>query len=205
MKKFAKLCLTLLIVVFATRVSYGQMKNSSAITHDTTLEKDAIELLVTPSNGKLGTRSYGIADIRNYPFVTEVPYCIHKGIIYIYIDQNADHTRNIDHDPRISFLLSDDQHSSIPHAEPRITLIGQAIKLTDKNELASAEVAYRQRFNYYDMFNGKIHKFVFYKLTVKRFRYNGGFGRAGWLNPKIINHDIESKPYWVDNRQPGHM
>ncbi|NJN46497.1 MAG: DUF2470 domain-containing protein [Candidatus Competibacteraceae bacterium] len=63
-------------------------------------------------------------------------------------------------------------------AEARLTLLGQATKISDRTQYRTDYLAkHPQAERYIDFAD-----FNFYRIQVERVRYIAGFGRMGWLN-----------------------
>lgn len=113
-----------------------------------------------------------------YPFGSVCPFVPdHAGRPVILISTLAEHTKNIDADPRVSLIVQpyvEDQHNA-----GRVTLVGNAVPLPDKGGLGPRYLRYLpQAEGYFAM-----HDFFFYRIEPVRIRYIGGFGKIHWIEP----------------------
>jgi putative heme iron utilization protein len=100
----------------------------------------------------------------------------HSARPVIYISRLAEHTKNIDADPRVSLLVRD--ANTVPQAGARLTLIGDAVRAT--GDLA----ALRARFLAYVPDAARLVElgdFSFYRIEPATLRYIGGFGAIHWI------------------------
>lgn len=117
--------------------------------------------------------------VEGHPFGSVAPFILdHAGRPVILISTLAEHTRNIDADPRVSLIVQ-------PFAEDmqvagRVTVLGRAVRLPDKDALAPRYLRYHpQAEGYFAM-----HDFHFYRIEPVRVRWIGGFGRIHWVEPE---------------------
>lgn len=113
-----------------------------------------------------------------YPFGSVSPFILdHAGRPVILISEIAEHTRNIDADPRVSLIVqpySDDMQTT-----GRVTVIGRAARLAEKDTLGPRYLRYfPQAADYFAM-----HDFHFYRIEPVKVRWIGGFGRIFWVDP----------------------
>ncbi|MDB5099481.1 MAG: pyridoxamine 5-phosphate oxidase-related, FMN-binding protein [Cyanobacteria bacterium RYN_339] len=135
----------------------------------------ARELLLTWRHGVLATLSL---DLPGYPFGSITPYALdHAGEPLILISTIAQHTKNIQADPRVSLTIHD-PHDGDPQAAPRLTWVADASPVAPEDAAANARyLAYfPDSAGYSDT-----HDFALYRLQLKRARFIGGFGRIYWL------------------------
>ena len=139
---------------------------------------EARTLLLRGNFGVLSTIS---VDVPGYPFGSVVPYCLDgKGNPVIYISDIAQHSKNIDHDGRVSIIIRADAVHDV-QAVARLTL------LADAEKLAPEEHGLKRRYlrffpsssDYY-----LAHGFYFCRLRVVKARYIGGFGDVYWFEPE---------------------
>jgi heme iron utilization protein len=135
---------------------------------------EARQLLHAHRYGVLSTLS---KKWEGYPFGSITPYLTdHDGSLLILISSIAEHTKNIQHDPRVS-LIAHAQNSAQIQTQGRITVLGDA-QAADK---ASAGKRYLRYFpeaqTYFAM-----HDFSFYRIVPKAIRYIGGFGKIHWVS-----------------------
>jgi heme iron utilization protein len=111
-----------------------------------------------------------------YPFGSVCPFVPdHAGRPVILISTLAEHTKNIDADPRVSLIVqpyAEDQHNA-----GRVTIVGDAVGLPEKDSLGPRYLRYLpQAETYFAM-----HDFFFYRIEPLRIRYIGGFGKIHWI------------------------
>ena len=138
-------------------------------------EQEARKFLRTTHSGVLSTHSARFAD---YPFGSIAPFILdHEGQPLILISTIAEHTKNIQANPRVS-LLAFDHLAMDMQASARLSLLGDAT-LADKQggALKARYLAYfPQAAQYFDM-----HDFLFYRIQIQQARYIGGFGKIHWI------------------------
>lgn len=134
-------------------------------------------------HGVLSTLSQRLA---GYPFGSVSPFILdHAGCPVILISDLAEHTRNIAGDPRVSLIVQ--PFSQDMQATARLTLVGEARRLPDKDALGPRYLRYfPQAEAYFDM-----HDFNFYRITPRRVRWIGGFGKVHWLEPEAYLSEAE--------------
>ncbi|NQV44284.1 MAG: DUF2470 domain-containing protein [Rhodospirillales bacterium] len=93
----------------------------------------------------------------------------------------ADHTRNLMEDARASLLFEETSRRANPQTGPRVTLSGKIRKITDAG-LAERFLARHPQAQLYAGFAD----FAFYRMTVERAHWVGGFARARWLPARRI-------------------
>lgn len=139
--------------------------------------KNARELLRKEYRGLLSTHSQAVA---GFPFGSVVPYCLDgDGLPLILISRIAQHTRNLQADPRCSLLVGERGADDV-QAAGRLTLLAQARPLSEDEVLQAAPGYYRcfpESSNYH-----RVHDFDFWRLEPVRWRYIGGFGAIHWLD-----------------------
>lgn len=92
----------------------------------------------------------------------------------------SDHTRNLAADPRVSLLFDGSAGYANPQQGPRVTLLGRAERDTDP--------ALRRRFlarHPAAALYADFADFAFYRVTMLRAHYVGGFARAVWLADRL--------------------
>lgn len=124
--------------------------------------------------GALSTISKRLA---GYPFGSVVPYLLdHQGWPVILISRLAEHTGNIDRDPRVSLLVSDP--GGDVQAGARLTLVGNAARSDDGLE------ALRARYLSYFPDAARLFAlgdFMLYQIRPLQLRWIGGFGDIQWI------------------------
>lgn len=135
---------------------------------------DARKFLYATHSGVLSTIS---ARLEGYPFGSIAPFVLdHGGNPLFLISTIAEHTKNIQADPRVS-LIAFDPASPDMQAGARLTLVGDAAIAPKDDSLRARYLRYfPQAEGYFDM-----HDFQFYRIAVKQARYIGGFGKIHWI------------------------
>jgi len=93
----------------------------------------------------------------------------------------ADHTRNLIDDNRASLLFEETSRRANPQTGPRVTLSGKIRKTRDE-DVARRFLARHPEAEMYAGFTD----FAFYRMTVERAHWVGGFARARWLPARRI-------------------
>lgn len=161
--------------------------------------KNARALLRAEKDGILSTHSL---DVPGYPFGSVTPYSLDKkGRPVILISDLAQHTKNIEADPKISLTITASTLSRDVQANARLTFLGDARKLEEDE--GDAKERYLRKFphakNYFSA-----HNFFFYVLELKRARYIEGFGKIWWVEPNEL--ELESVfNYAAEARVLDHM
>ncbi len=119
-----------------------------------------------------------------YPFGSLTPYIVTpQGQIAIYISHLAEHTKNIQADPKVALTISQLTDYQNPPALPRLTC------LADAQPVTQSDTHLRQR--YLQCFPDSqlildLPGFQFYFLILKRIRLVAGFGQARWLDAQQL-------------------
>ncbi|MGA8008341.1 MAG: DUF2470 domain-containing protein [Thiomonas sp.] len=148
----------------------------SETEHALELGKEARLFMRNHQNGVLSTLS---KRLDGFPFGSVSPYVLdHDGNPVILISTLAEHTKNIDADPRVSLIAHPCAEDM--QAAGRVTLIARAERLPDKTGFGARYLRYLpQAEGYFAM-----HDFHFYRLVVEDVRYIGGFGKIHWIRPE---------------------
>jgi len=88
----------------------------------------------------------------------------------------ADHTRNLASDDRACLLFEAASGLANPQTGPRVSLTGR-LQVTRDEGLARRFLARHPGAGMYAGFSD----FAFYRMTVERAHFVGGFGRASWI------------------------
>jgi len=118
-----------------------------------------------------------------YPFGSITPYIISaEGQIAIFISHLAEHTHNIQANPRVSLTIFDPKDATNPTAGARITCLAMAILAEDDMQL---------RKDYLNQFPDAeiiltLPGFHFYLLKLVKIRLVAGFGQVKWLMPEQL-------------------
>lgn len=113
-----------------------------------------------------------------FPFGSITPYLVdHDGSLLILISTLAEHTRNIEHDPRVS-LITHDQRDPRIQTQGRVTVVGNAHLVPDKEQVGARYLRhFPEAHTYFAM-----HDFSFYRIQPIAIRHIAGFGRIHWVN-----------------------
>ncbi|SCC91139.1 Pyridoxamine 5'-phosphate oxidase-related FMN-binding protein [Thiomonas sp. X19] len=157
--------------------------------HDLGLE--ARQFVRAHPNGVLSTLSKRLGGM---PFGSIAPFMLdHQGRPVILISTLAEHTKNLDADPRASIIAhpcADDAQ-----AAGRVTLVGRASRLADKDAPGSRYLRYLPEADgYFGM-----HDFFFYRIEVEAVRFIGGFGKIHWIAPADFAPPANS----LEQAEPG--
>jgi putative heme iron utilization protein len=146
--------------------------------------REARQLLRSQRYGVLCTLS---KKFDGHPFGSITPFLVeHDGSLLILISTLAEHTRNIQHDARVSLIAHDQSNTDIL-AQGRVTLLGTAHEVTDKIQAGARYLRYfPEAAAYFSM-----HDFSFYRIAPQALRYIGGFGNIHWIRAK----DYVAAPY----------
>jgi putative heme iron utilization protein len=117
------------------------------------------------------------------PFGSVVTYGLDgAGRPEFFVSTLAEHTRNLDADPRASLLVVEDTPAGAdPLAAGRVTLLGVVGEVTDPEERAAARAGYLVANP--EAFYVDYGDFRCLRLDVQAVRYVGGFGRMSWVDP----------------------
>lgn len=139
-----------------------------------TTARDARQLLRAHRYGALSTLS---KKFDGHPFGSITPYLVdHDGSLLILISALAEHTKNIQHDPRVS-LITHNQEDAHIQTQGRLTVVGTAALETERELAGKRYLRYfPEAQTYYDM-----PDFQFYRIVPQALRYIGGFGDIHWI------------------------
>ncbi|NIE66694.1 pyridoxamine 5'-phosphate oxidase family protein [Burkholderia sp. Ax-1719] len=128
----------------------------------------------------VGTLATHAREPQGFPYPTLLPFATdarHRPVILV--SRLAEHTRNLQDDPRAGFLVAQTSGEDVLSA-PRMTLIGR-FEPSD----AGADSTLARRYLRYHPDAARylaLGDFTFWTLHVERLRYIGGFGAMGWLD-----------------------
>ncbi|WP_034844074.1 HugZ family pyridoxamine 5'-phosphate oxidase [Endozoicomonas elysicola] len=140
---------------------------------------EARKLLLGEYHGILSTHS---KDVPGYPFGSVMPYCLDaNGCPIIQISTIAQHTKNIEENPRVSLIVSDTDTDDV-HTAGRLTWMGDAEKIEDPEEVAE------HYFNFFPQARNysNTHNFDFYRIKLVKARFIGGFGKIFWVKNELL-------------------
>jgi hypothetical protein len=123
-----------------------------------------------------------------HPFGSIAPYLVdHDGSLLILISTLAEHTKNIQHDPRVS-LITHNQEDPHIQTQGRITVVGEAVPVAERELAGKRYLRYfPEAQTYFAM-----HDFSFYRIVPRALRYIGGFGDIHWV--KAENYLVPLHP-----------
>lgn len=140
------------------------------------LNVEARKFLRSTRSGILSTHS---VRFEGYPFGSVAPFVLdHNCQPIILISTIAEHTKNIQLNPKVSLLAFAGEEDL--QAGARLTLLGEARKIFKEQDadLRARYLRYLpQAASYFDM-----HDFAFYRIHIHHARYIGGFGKMSWLS-----------------------
>jgi len=113
-----------------------------------------------------------------YPYGSFVTVAFDNGNPIFLISALAEHTKNLQRDPRASLLVAE-RGSADPLANGRVTILGPGTRVEE--DCASARAAFfaaHPNSSYYADFRD----FAFWKLQADYVRYIGGYGRMSWIS-----------------------
>ena len=158
--------------------------------------KHARQLLLKEYRGVLSTHSKSMP---GFPFGSAVPYCLsEEGWPLILISRIAQHTKNLQADPRCSLLVAERGVEDV-QANGRLTVLAEARKLTDAPAVDAAAERYYRYFPDAGDYH-RAHDFDFWVLQPVRWRYIGGFGAIHWLD-----HVALANPFAQADGSEGEM
>ena len=112
-----------------------------------------------------------------YPYGSFVTVAFDDGDAIFLISALAEHTKNLERDPRASLLVAEGG-SEDPLANGRVTMLGPCMRVEgDGGSARAAFLAAHPNSAYYADFRD----FGFWKLHVGSIRYIGGYGRMSWV------------------------
>lgn len=151
--------------------------------------RPARELLLKEYRGVLSTHSKSMP---GFPFGSVVPYCLDaEGNPLILISRIAQHTHNLQKDPKCSLLVGERGAEDV-QAVGRLTVLAEARKLEQAEAIDAAAERYYRYFpesrNYHSA-----HDFDFWVLQPVRHRYIGGFGAIHWIDQLTLANPFAGK------------
>jgi len=99
----------------------------------------------------------------------------------------SDHTRNLKADGRASLLFEQASRRANPQRGPRVTILGR-IRPTKTPEHARRFLAMHPDAEMYAGFGD----FAFYRMTIDRAHWVGGFAKAQWLSGRYVAGDKDA-------------
>lgn len=146
---------------------------------DSATKADRVRALL--SGARSGVLSTHALDPAGYPYGTVVPYALDgEGRPLVLVSALAQHSRNLQADPRASLAVADSAGASEAASTARLTYVCEAVRETDR---ARAAASYYARFPEARAY-GESLDFTFVRLDPVKVRYVGGFGDMFWLDGK---------------------
>ena len=113
-----------------------------------------------------------------FPYGSFVTVAFEDGAPVLLISRLAEHTKNLERDPRASLLVAE-SGSADPLANGRVTMLGVCRRVEGEGSRARAAfLATHPNAAYYADFRD----FAFWSLSVSSVRYIGGYGRMSWVS-----------------------
>lgn len=155
---------------------------------------EAKQLVFQKSSGVMSTLSH---NLRGYPFGSVTPYmCDEQGRIYFFISDIAQHTKNLNHDKRMSLTVFDAAEQGDQNEHGRVTIVGDGSLVSHEhadNLINKYVTLYPEAQSYRNA-----HDFNLWQLDAIRVRYIGGFGKIFWLEQ---NEWLQSSKQWDDEQE----
>ena len=144
------------------------------------------DLLLAERHGVLATLS---ARRVGWPFASVTPFALSDaGEPLLLLSNLAEHTRNVQTDPRASLLVQDSASLPDPQAGARVTILGR-IEAVPSAAASAAQQRYVARHpqaaDYLTMAD-----FQLYVLRVAEARFIGGFGDMGWIDGAVVRAQL---------------
>ena len=125
---------------------------------------------------KTGTLCTLAAELKGYPYGSFVTVAFDGGNPVFLVSTMAEHTRNLQQDPRASLLVAEGGADD-PLANGRVTLLGPCEPAGGGSARAAFLATHPNAAYYVDFAD-----FAFWKLQVESIRYIGGYGRMSWVD-----------------------
>ena len=131
---------------------------------------------------RLATLSTGLATADGWPYGSMVTVAIDQGAHPLLLMSGlSDHTRNLAEDSRASLLFLQPTRHRNPQRGARVTVMGN-IRKTNKSRHAARFLTMHPEAQMYAGFGD----FNFYRMSVERAHWVGGFAQAQWLDGKHV-------------------
>lgn len=106
-----------------------------------------------------------------------MPYALDgQGRPVIFVSDMAMHTQNMQQDPHVSLLITQEQASGDPLGAARLTLLGSAM-VVEAEEVKDQYLARHENAKFWQDYSD----FAFYRIEVVGVYFVGGFGVMGWI------------------------
>jgi putative heme iron utilization protein len=148
--------------------------NRSTVNADAFDARHARSYLRARHHGVLSTLS---KRIDGYPYGSVIPFVLdHEARPIILVSRLAEHTRNLEADPRASLVVRDDVDDV--QAGARLTLIGNAARIDCDPPLRSRFLRYEPRAR--QLLD--LGDFSYWRITPVTLRFIAGFGTIRWVS-----------------------
>lgn len=167
-----------------------------------TAAKHARELLLKEYQGVLSTHS---KTMPGFPFGSVVPYCLdEQGWPLILISRIAQHTHNLQKDPKCSLLVGERGAEDV-QAAGRLTVLAEAERVVENEAINTLAARYYRYFPEARDYH-RTHDFDFWRLKPVRSRYIGGFGAIHWLTDLVLAnpHAGEAERGMIEHMNQDH-
>ncbi len=131
----------------------------------------------------IGTLATHARQPQGYPYPTVLPFAPdahHRPMILV--SRLAEHTRNLQADPRAGFLVVHAPEGDVLNS-PRVTLLGTFEAVDPTPERVRRYLRYHPDAGQYLA----LGDFTFWQMSLERIRYIGGFGAMGWLDARDLD------------------
>jgi heme oxygenase (biliverdin-IX-beta and delta-forming) len=134
-----------------------------------------LDLLHRVASGTLATHA---RQPQGFPYPSVLPFAPNpRHQPTILVSRLAEHTRNLEEDPRAGFLIADAPDGDVLNAQ-RVTLLGTFERVEPTPAVVRRYLRYHPDADRYLA----LGDFSFWSLSPDRLRYIGGFGTMGWLD-----------------------
>ena len=121
-----------------------------------------------------------------YPFPSVVPYCLDReGRLLMLLSRLAQHTRNLSTDPRCGLSVSAHRDGDVQQST-RLACLGDVSAVDPADQAAHGR--WFRYFPHTQPYREQLD-FSLYRLSPKRFHFNGGFATARWLGSDQVLRD----------------
>ena len=125
-------------------------------------------------------------DAAGWPYASLVMIALdHTARPLLLISRLADHTKNLERDPRASLLVDATVGLDEPLAGARATVMGRAAAIDDPEETATARGRFLRRHPSAELYVD-FGDFAFWRLEVERAHLVAGFGAIHWIDGTTV-------------------
>ena len=115
-----------------------------------------------------------------------MPYALdEQGRPVVFVSSMAMHTQNIQQDPHVSLLITQEQVSGDPLGAGRLTLVGSPMRAASE-EVRELYLARHENAKFWQDYSD----FAFYRIEVAGVYFVGGFGVMGWVPAEEYRHAL---------------